>query len=89
MSAIVLMELGVVPLPGCTLWHADDDSTWTVVWGHGPDERLVLTREMVAEALEALCGGRRVHGYGGWWVFSEGVHALAFRAVVTEEDSAS
>lgn len=85
MSAIVLMELGVHPLRGCTLWHAEDDSAWTVAWGTGPDERLVLTREMVAEVLETmLYGGRRIHGYGAWWVFSEDVHALEFRAVVTE-----
>jgi hypothetical protein len=86
---MVIIELGVRPLPGCTLAHADDDSEWTIFWGHGPDQRLILTREMVAEALESRLNGYHMHGHGALWVFSEGIHALAFRAAMTEGESAS
>lgn len=90
MSAIVIMELGVRPMEGCTLWHADDDNTWTVVRNDNPDDRIVLTMGMVAAALDSLRHvGLRTYDLGRLWMFSGPARALEFRAVVSEGDPAS
>jgi hypothetical protein len=85
MSAIVIMELGVRPRSGCTLWHADDDSTWTVARNDDPDDSVTLTPRMVADALDGLrYSGVGTHGLGRLWDFSGDARAIAFRAAMAD-----
>lgn len=90
MSAIVIIELGVRPRSGCTLWHADDDSTWTVARNDDPDDSVTLTPRMVAGALDGLrYSGVQMCGLGRLWDFSGDAHGVAFRAVVAEDEPVS